>query len=557
MTHRLRLLLALALVSLPLILVASPAQAKSFSFPRVQVDIDVQPDGSFRVREERTFDFDGSFSRGFLAIPAGRYEITDVGVAEDGTVYEAGPRYPEIPGRFSFESSPRYRIDWFYLAADERRTFVITYTVRGAVVAHNDVAEFYWQFIGDEWDQGVDEVVATVRLPAGATREQVRVWGHGPLEGDVRIQDPQTLVWEVSNLRPATFVEGRIAFPPSLVPGAPKSNEARLPAILREEQEWADEANRARAVARFWNIASPVAALAALGVFVFLFFRYGKEPDVPAPGRYLREPPADYSPAILGYLMRFGKTRPVDMAAVLMDLARRGHLQIDEVREEEGLIFKRPEYHYNITRTGKSRDTLTPYEAEVMKMIERAGGGSRVVREDALKSWAKANPSSAQSHFQSFKEKVKADAQSRGLLEPRAGVMVWNGVAAAIAIVVTMVALGRQIGEPASAVVPGIVFLIAGMFLVRESRLVGLLMIGSSGIAVAALVAGRAWIYAPGPLAGLLIVIAVAAMTPLLQRRTGRGATDFRGWKSFRRFLKDRSRMEEKRPGSVVLWEKY
>lgn len=47
-------------------------------------------------------------------------------------------------------------------------------------------------------------------------------------------------------------------------------------------------------------------------------------------GDYYRELPADYSPAEAGCLMRKGRLYPADFTATLLDLARRGHVSIED-----------------------------------------------------------------------------------------------------------------------------------------------------------------------------------------------------------------------------------
>lgn len=223
-----RAALAFAAAVLLVLLPASPGIAKSYSFSSVRVDYTVQPDGSFLVRERRTYDFDGSFHRAFLTIPRGRYDISGVRVAERGLPYRFDASGRELSGTYIFTRGSEYEIRWFYDAVDERRTFTIEYRVSGAVVAYEDVAELYWKFIGPAWDVPSNDVRAVVHLPAGAGPGEVRAWGHGPLEGRVEIADPQTIVWAVGHAEPHTFVEGRVTFPPRLVPGA-RRGVARLP----------------------------------------------------------------------------------------------------------------------------------------------------------------------------------------------------------------------------------------------------------------------------------------------------------------------------------------
>src|SRR5687768_2445920 len=106
-----------------------PAAAKSFSLPRVLIDATLNPDGSMRVVEHITYDFDGSFSNGTRPIPRGDYQIVEVSVSENGR---------PLPHR----GAP-YDLAWSYSAQDEQRTFDVAYTVVGATKFGSDVGELY------------------------------------------------------------------------------------------------------------------------------------------------------------------------------------------------------------------------------------------------------------------------------------------------------------------------------------------------------------------------------------------------------------------------------
>src|SRR4051812_18139404 len=71
------------------------ASAKSFSFPKVSVDIYVQADSSIKIKELRTFYFDGSFSKIYWDIPLkSSQDIRDVTVEENAP---SVVNYSEIP----------------------------------------------------------------------------------------------------------------------------------------------------------------------------------------------------------------------------------------------------------------------------------------------------------------------------------------------------------------------------------------------------------------------------------------------------------------------------
>ena len=94
-----------------------PAEAadKTFYFPEVRIDVTVEEDGSFRVDELRTYEFNGSFSWASLWIPLEierrgyRHRVT---LDEFSVLDEQGrPLRTEVDG-----SRKRFEAKWFYNA---------------------------------------------------------------------------------------------------------------------------------------------------------------------------------------------------------------------------------------------------------------------------------------------------------------------------------------------------------------------------------------------------------------------------------------------------------
>ncbi len=213
----------------------------------------------------------------------------------------------------------------------------------------------------------------TLRLPPGAEEykqgEDIRIWGHGPLNGNVEFLGPGEISWKVDRLPRETFVEGRVVMPVALFPEALQSaatDKTALPGILEEEENWAQEANRERQLAKT-EVAGAVAfpAGALIAVF-FLWRRYGRKHPVAFDGDYYREHPAAYSPGELSVLWNNRKIETRDLTATILDLARRKFLRIDEETIEKKRLFgTKEEKTYRLT-------VLDPPEAAALKNPEDA-----------------------------------------------------------------------------------------------------------------------------------------------------------------------------------------
>ncbi len=512
-SHLRRLLAASGLLALFGLTVVSPAAAKSFIFTRVAIDASAGRDGSLRVVEARTYRFDGSFSWATYRLPLrGATGIRDVSVADERGRYTRSSS--QQPGTFQVsQDGDAVAIRFAFRAADESRTFIISYVLDDVVTVHNDVAELYWKFIGTGWDRPSQDVRVSVRLPGHLPADQIRVWGHGPLHGEaVRTDGGAVLI--VRNLPPSTMVEGRIVFPKEVVPDARvRRPGAALSRILAEEGATAAQANRARALRRVLFGGVVLLPVLAIGLWVFLYLRYGREPRPTPPEGYYRELPADYTPAELGALWRFGSVQPADFVATILDLIRRGYLKEETTT---GQRFLHHDELYTLTRSNKA-DGLAPHESEALTILFGSGStGGEQVTIDRRKGLPEEAKKRMAGRFSQWTHLVSAAAGGRGFFDPTSMVMRW-------------VALGV-----------GIAALAGGFWLA--------VMLGAGGAPESVTAGGIATV-----VSGLVLTAGSGAV----RRRSQRGADDLRRWQGFKRFLLDFSEMRRAEIPALTMWERY
>lgn len=149
---------------------------------------------------------------------------------------------------YALVNKGKFEIAWGAHAEDVTRTYKISYKIIDAVKNYNDCSEFYWQFISTDSEIPANKVTGTIKLPNIVENlEELRVWAHGPLNGNIKKDSNDTVSFEVDGLEENTMLEARVVTP-RLVFSRNKntSNQYKLQNILNQEQEWADEANRKR-----------------------------------------------------------------------------------------------------------------------------------------------------------------------------------------------------------------------------------------------------------------------------------------------------------------------
>lgn len=525
-THPARLLGALAALGVLLATLAACTlpEARGYSIDSVVVDAELRADGTLEVSETLTYTFRGADddpftvgTRTFDVVPDAPEGVI---VAPSGTIRELaafdedGDQLPTLvstPSLFEWDIAP---------ARSGTYVYELRYEVDGALRVGSDVVELYRQWIGDDFP-ALDQVDITVEVPPG--EGDVLVWAHGPLDGVIGTEGAtgSTVVAEVSDVPAGQFVETRVAVPVERFAVAPGAAEI-LPEIVAEEEEWAADANERREQARQDEIdraeaeerredaarvldviVVPLAAIAAWG-FWMIWRRWGRDPKKPEDiGDYWREVPDD-PPAVAAAFLKWGTVDGDAYSGTVLDLARRGHLRIEEIAVER-LLRKDDVQHRFIRTQGTITDPLRPFEQRVLSWMFR--DGPEITQEELVE---RNREKQTESHkmWTGFQKEVKEDLDARGY--------VVRGKHAAFG-------------------------------------LHALIVLALVGLAVASAVV-QAWI---GLAVAAVTAVVLLPLGVLHRSRTPEGTRRFWEWRGLRQFMKDFSSLDEAPVGHLALWEQY
>ena len=360
---------------LALFIAPASALAREYSISSVDIDATVLEDGTLRVEESRTFDFDGEFHGVYWDIPTGYNESNGKDVTVD--IVSAGESsgsgeevfsesFSEADGTYEvsdYSSTKRLKI--FSAHEDESATFTIVYEAEGIVTRWDDVAELYWKFVSDGWDVMSQNVTCRLHLPVAAGEsvvggDNVRAWGHGPLDGDVAF-DGDDMVFTVPGVGTDEYAEMRVTFPTAWVSDLAPTSGDKLSSILSEEQQWADEANSRREAARTAEGAAKGLGVAAAVVTAVAAIAAKRKHDrFVAPkfqDPYFRDVPTADHPAVLGALYNGGAVEPELLTATLMRLTDQGVIRLDKAkRTKKGVFGNKTEDDYLVTKLKDSAD---------------------------------------------------------------------------------------------------------------------------------------------------------------------------------------------------------
>jgi len=424
----------LGLLLLPALLVSpAPALAKDYLFSRVEIEVFVNRDSTFDVIEQRTYQFDGSFSWGTYELPlrSGYESIADFKISEGERLFSLTDRPTEEPYTYNIEErDDKFVATFYYRAENQSRTYTFSYRVIGGIAKYQDVAVLNWRFVGTDWEKPARNVSVTVNLPDSAPEGELLAWGHGPLSGNVTILDSQTVQLDTPTLSAWEMFEGRIVFPANFILG-PSIPEEALERIRAEEAEFqrrTDELiaaqERNRQLLMYYLIFFVPAVIIGWLLFYWRVWRqFGKDHAVGPLPKYLHEPPSKRIPATVPVLLGQGaKPSTNAFTATIFDLARRRFLKIEDERQVKSglfgakikyksfLLLRNPDY--------KSDETLRPVEREIIEWIfDKAAKGAERIAFDDLTKYFNSHASSFQTFFRKWQKEIVDLTKQEDFLE--------------------------------------------------------------------------------------------------------------------------------------------
>ncbi len=329
-----------------------------------QTNIVIQKDGSMKVLETIQYDFGTAFRHGIYR------DIPEIVYRENSNRYLLRYRVLGV----SDEQGMAYRFTTLHSAdhlrikiGDPNRTitgshtYVLAYEVRGALTYFNDHTELYWNATGDQWDVPIYSASATVILPGQVVGNQLKLACYtgvlGSSQSNCSFPD-RSGEMKFTTSQPLLSKEGM-----SVVVGFPNGMVARLEAekYVSFFDRWYGQLLLLGLVllAILWYIVYPV-------WIVFKWFRYGRDPK-PLEGevRAWFDPPKTelgraLTPIETGSLVD-ERVDSRDVSALFVDLARRGHMKIEERGKNDFYLVK--------SSSVSKSDLLQPFEKELLDKV--------------------------------------------------------------------------------------------------------------------------------------------------------------------------------------------
>lgn len=331
-----RLVGAGAVASLAMLATAgvSAAQDKVYEIARLEARLELEPDGSYRVREEITYDFRvGSFTFAVRDIPLSATDgVSEVAVESPDVTIERLEQSEEDGSR---------RVRWEFPPRSGLATFVLTYELRGALREVGESNEVLWRVVGSGWEVPFREIEAEVVIPADLDVSAAQVVLDPPDVGTVGERDGQVVARFATGALPEeTSYQVRVSFPKVVAGRAVGLGRAEVRATLA-------------------GILGAVVMI-LLGVLVA---HRRRGPRLPV--RRQSHPGVDIPTAAV-LLHRSGPMWERALPATLFDLAGRGVVTLERI-DRKGRVFTSQKTILH--RTAEADEPLSPFEESLLAEV--------------------------------------------------------------------------------------------------------------------------------------------------------------------------------------------
>lgn len=338
----------LAILAVVAFSVAALAQStKVFHWIQYDYDIQILSNGDMLYAVTMTFSFDrGSFHQGYY-----EFNLDRVDDVRDVEVWEGDHSYRSVDAEadygFQVNKGDTFQVLWWFPYTDSgTRTFTLKFRVVGGLRIYDDGDQFYWNFYAGDRPARIERGVITVHLPGAVPADQLRM-AASPDSVTIKQVDEKTVQATVASFPANTTAVLRIQFPHGLVRANKPSWQAADDRRVAYNERW-------RPLVELSLLGLSVLVLfGGTGGVIALWYTRGRDKPVGPIAEYVTEPPSDLAPGLAGTLVD-ERADVKDVLATIVDLGRRGMLEIEE-REESGLfgIGSKKDFIYRL----KGRDS--------------------------------------------------------------------------------------------------------------------------------------------------------------------------------------------------------
>lgn len=425
------------------------------------------------------------------------------------------------------------------------RKYQVSYKIEDVITSYYDCQEFYWKFIEEGKNAiPVKSLTGTITLPQDVENiENLKVWGHGQVNGNIERTSNHSVGFEINNLRPGAMLEVRVVTTEDMF--TVSENKERqyhnMDKIIEEETEWSNETNTQAIIVK--SILGTIYAIILI-IYIVKIIKYRriqkKENDgiIKKELKYYRDIPreGDSTPNEAVYLYHFEKEK-LETSAVQSEMVASTILNLC-LKKIITLEIEGKNIYISLIGDGAS---LKKEEYQVYKLLSEASKGKDRLEISELNDYAKKHYSNYSIYINKMVNETRNELyqmqfidkkEEKTYRQSKSANMFFNGILCIYVFLLTF----RGILHIPSFQMPIDISLAVGWRESLTTFVIGIL---------------------PLVLVILYSLHLKAKIEDKIAVITQKGYDEKIQWEALKRFLDEYSLLNEKEVPQLAVWEKY
>jgi uncharacterized membrane protein len=243
-------------------------------------------------------------------------------------------------------------VRWYFPeTSNASRDFVFRYTVIGGVRMNAEEGDsVFWKAIPSDHAFPISSARVTIRFPETPDFGDAVTFSTA---ADITFETNSVTYVAQQPIPAGQEMEVGVAFGPGLI-------EAEAPA-------WQTSQQRSDTLNLLFGVLGAFLLVGGLAGVILLWYTRGRDPQVGLAAAYLTELPSDIPPAVAGTLVD-ERADTQDIIASLIDLARRGYLEMEETKTS-GFLGLGGGSEFTFRRTDKQWTDLVAFEETILDKV--------------------------------------------------------------------------------------------------------------------------------------------------------------------------------------------
>ena len=376
-------------------------EAKSYEIQDMDIQAIINQDGSVSIEQKLTYKFNGEYNGIFINIP---YNMESKSILKSNKINDSfyngdnivvnkvelingteEQEFKQVNTAFNgysnvytnIKKNGIQEIKIYSPSINTTKTFKVNYIIENLCVKHNDIGELYYNFIGGDWEVEIKKLNIDIYIPSNT--EEIRIWGHGPDNGQSKIINNTHCNFKVNNVKAGQYVAARVLFNNSNIPNVQKVSGIDAKELVYKDENLIAE-NKEKKDSFTWKII--IFAICLLIYWIILMSIFENDKKYPVSNIKEEELFEKYNPMIAGCIQGSRTILARDIIAVILELINKQIINLENKPSME-----KENYSYIITKNKELEDKMDNIERYVYNWV--FDSNDSVVLTDRLKEMPK------------------------------------------------------------------------------------------------------------------------------------------------------------------------